>query len=56
MYFDEKVLGSKSNSYSSFMRLPTSPAIMAGSLKESNTRCLSSGSNELCDRSKLLLQ
>ena len=55
-YFDEKVSGNKSTRDKSLKRLLKSPAIMAGSLKESNTTWLSSAPNELCDRLKLLLQ
>ena len=56
MYFDEKALVNKSIWDKPLVRLLKSPAIMAGSLKESNKRWLSSNPNELCDRKKLFLQ
>ena len=56
MYFDEKVLGNTSTSAKSFIRVPKSPAVMAGYLEESNTSWLSSDPYKLCDRIKLLLQ
>ena len=42
MYFDEKALGKKSTKNKSLIRLLKSPAAKAGSLKDSNTRWLSS--------------
>ena len=46
MYFDEKALGSENTRDKSLIILQKSPAIVAGSLKESNTRWLSSDANE----------
>ena len=56
MYFDDKTLGNKNGRDKSLIRLLKSPTIMAGSLKESKLRFLSSNPNELCDRLRLLLQ
>ena len=56
MYFDKKILGNKSIGNEPHRRLLKSLDIMAGSLKEPNTRWLSSKHNKLCDRLKLLLQ
>ena len=56
MYFGEKSLGNRSTRDNSLIRLLQSPAIMAGSLKKSNTRWLSTDPNELCDKLKFLLQ
>ena len=64
MYFDEKALGKKSISDKTLIKLPKSPANMAGSLKkkpfskpkETKTRFLSANPNDFCDRFKFSLQ
>ena len=56
MYVDPRDLGKKSSRGKSRITLLKLPAIMAGSLKKSNTRWLSCDPNELCDRLNLLLQ
>ena len=56
MYFHDNPLGLKSTRDKSLTRLFKLPAIMAGSLKESNTRWLSADTNELYDRLNLVLQ
>ena len=49
MYFDEKALDNKTTRDKSNKRLFHSTAIIAGFLKESKTRFISSSPNELCD-------
>ena len=56
MNFDGKALGNKSIGDDTHLKLFGSPAIKAGSLKESKTRFLSSNRTEPCERIKLLLQ
>ena len=54
MHFDERRVGNKSTRDKKLIKLLNSPAIMASGV--SKTLFLSSDSNELCDRLKLLLQ
>ena len=59
--FDVEHTGNKSTRDKNLIKLINSPAIRAGSLKESkpkgcSTKFLSSNPNELCDRMKLILQ
>ena len=56
MNFDINRIGRKRNRNKSLGKLLKPSAIMAGSLKEPKTRCLSSDPNEVCDRLKLLVQ
>ena len=59
MLFDEISLGNKRNGEKFLVRLLKSPSIIAGSLKKerfSNTRWLSSDSNELCHTKYILLR
>ena len=54
-YFDGSALGNESTRDQSLIRLLKTLAIMAGSLKESKTRFLSSNPNKLSDVLKLIL-
>ena len=65
MYSDVKTTGIKSTKHRSFIKLLKSPSIMvfasgvSSTHKKktfSNTLCLSSDPNELCDRVKIILQ
>ena len=56
MYFDVRDLGNKSTRDKSISKMLNAPAIMAGSLKETNTRRLSCDPKKVCDRLKLFLQ
>ena len=56
IFSHEKALGNKSTRDKSLIGSFKWPAIMAGSLEESSTKWLSSDSNELFDKLKLLLQ
>ena len=56
MYFDERRVGNKSTRDRSLIKLLNSPGLMVSASGISKTIFLSSDSNELCDRSNLLLQ
>ena len=56
MYFDERRVGNKSIRDRTLIDLPNSPGLIVSASGVSITYFLSSDSNELCDRLKLLLQ